>query len=236
MFVGVVLQHSASNTVSPYNSILLLIHHRSLENHNDGLMAFTPQQWPAREVRNTFLNFFKKKGHTFGNHPLPQVDFHTLTLLVPLFSFFPHNDPSLLFTNDSMNQYKSIFLSTLDPHSDFAQLKCATNSQKCIRAGGKHNDLDNVGKDSYHHSFFEMLGNWSLTHYFKKEAIEISWELLVKVHDLDPDRIYVTYFEGDAASGIGSDDEAYALWCKDLVNPALNSVIIVLAVAATLRI
>lgn len=175
-------------------------------------MALKPQQWPAQEVRDTFLNFFKKKGHTFGNYPSSQTDLHTLTLLVPSSSVVPHNDPSLLFTNAGMNQYKSIFLGTVDPHSDFAQLKCATNSQKCIRAGGKHNDLDDVGKDSYHHTFFEMLGNWSFAHYFKKEAIENSWELLTKVYGLDPDRIYVTYFEGDTASGIGPDDEAVALW------------------------
>lgn len=175
-------------------------------------MAFTPQQWPAQQVRDTFLNFFKNKGHTFGNYPSSQIDSHTLTLLVPSSSVIPHNDPSLLFTNAGMNQYKSIFLGTVDPHSDFAQLKCATNSQKCIRAGGKHNDLDDVGKDSYHHNFFEMLGNWSFAHYFKKEAIENSWELLTKVYGLDPDRLYVTYFEGDAASGVGPYDEAVALW------------------------
>lgn len=83
-------------------------------------MAITPQQWPAHQVRDTFLNFFKKKGHTFGNYPPPQVDLHTLTLSVPSSSVVPYNDPSLLFTNAGMNQYKSIFLGTVDPQSDFA--------------------------------------------------------------------------------------------------------------------
>ncbi|KAL9583765.1 MAG: hypothetical protein Q9203_004934, partial [Teloschistes exilis] len=144
------------------------------------------EQWPAARVRETFLEYFKKNGHTF--------------------------DPTLLFANAGMNQYKSIFLGTVDPSSDFAQLKRAVNSQKCIRAGGKHNDLDDVGKDSYHHTFFEMLGNWSFGDYFKKEAISYSWELLTKVYGLDPDRLYVTYFEGNPSGNLEPDNEARDFW------------------------
>jgi alanyl-tRNA synthetase len=146
----------------------------------------------SNEIRQQFLDFFvSRHGHT----------------AVPSSSVVPLDDPTLLFTNAGMNQFKDVFLGT-----GTRPYRRAVDSQKCIRAGGKHNDLEDVGRDTYHHTFFEMLGNWSFGDYFKKEAIAWAWELLTKVWKLDKGRLHATVFEGDSEQGLARDDEAAEFW------------------------
>jgi len=149
----------------------------------------------SKEIRESFKNFFASKGHKVVSSA-PMV---------------VKNDPTLMFTNAGMNQFKDIILGNSTP-----QYTRVANSQKCLRVSGKHNDLEEVGHDTYHHTMFEMLGNWSFGDYFKKEAIEWAWEYLVDVVKLDPNRLYATVFEGYAPEGLERDNEAAAIWGKFL--------------------
>ena len=149
----------------------------------------------AKRIRSTFIEFFNLKNHQF----------------VPSSPIVVKNDPTLMFTNAGMNQFKDNFLGNEVPvYSRVA------NSQKCLRVSGKHNDLEEVGVDTYHHTMFEMLGNWSFGDYFKKDAIAWAWELLTEIYELPKERLYVTVFGGDATDHLGEDMEAFELWAKHI--------------------
>jgi alanyl-tRNA synthetase len=153
----------------------------------------------SNELRQLFFDFFKAKEHR----------------IVPSAPMVVKDDPTLMFTNAGMNQFKDIFLGNQSP---FAHR--VANSQKCLRVSGKHNDLEEVGHDTYHHTMFEMLGNWSFGDYFKKEAIEWAWEFLVKNLGIPEDRLYATIFEGNSAENVPRDNEAYGHWEKCFSSPA----------------
>ena len=149
----------------------------------------------SKEIRESYKSFFQSKGHT----------------IVPSAPMVVKGDPTLMFTNAGMNQFKDIILGNAEiKHSRVA------DSQKCLRVSGKHNDLEEVGHDTYHHTMFEMLGNWSFGDYFKHEAIDWAWEYLTEVLHLSPERLYVTVFEGGPAEGLERDDEAASIWAKHL--------------------
>ncbi|MDY6249197.1 MAG: alanine--tRNA ligase [Prevotella sp.] len=147
----------------------------------------------AKEIRQSFKDFFEKKGHA----------------IVPSAPMVVKDDPTLMFTNAGMNQWKDIILGTRDPEP-----RRRADTQKCLRVSGKHNDLEEVGHDTYHHTMFEMLGNWSFGDYFKEGAIDMAWEYLVDVLKLNPDDLYVTVFEGDPSEGLERDNEAAEIWKK----------------------
>ena len=147
----------------------------------------------ANEIRDSFKKFFEQKGHA----------------IVPSAPMVIKDDPTLMFTNAGMNQWKDVILGTRDPEP-----RRRADSQKCLRVSGKHNDLEEVGHDTYHHTMFEMLGNWSFGDYFKEGAIDMAWEYLVDVLKLNPADLYVTIFEGDDTEGLARDEEAYGYWLK----------------------
>src|SRR5262245_55826678 len=172
-------------------TILAAVSKLSLMRMPRGIIEGNTIMMTGNEVRATFLNYFARNGHK----------------IVKSSPLLPAHDPTLLFTNAGMNQFKDVFLG-----AEKRDYKRAASSQKCVRAGGKHNDLDEVGKTARHHTFFEMLGNFSFGDYFKEDAIHFAWDLLVNEWKLDPERMWFTVFEGD--DEVQADDEAAALWVK----------------------
>ena len=154
-------------------------------------LSYTITMLTANEIRSRFLDFFRSKGHE----------------VVPSAPIVVKNDPTLLFTNAGMNQFKDYFLGNRKP--EYTRI---ADTQKCLRVSGKHNDLEEVGVDTYHHTMFEMLGNWSFGDYFKEEAIAWSWELLTEVYGIPKDKLYVTVFQGDATERLPRDEDAYNFW------------------------
>ena len=149
----------------------------------------------AKEIRQSFLDFFQSKDHK----------------IVPSAPMVVKNDPTLMFTNAGMNQFKDIFLGNSP-----VQYARIANSQKCLRVSGKHNDLEEVGHDTYHHTMFEMLGNWSFGDYFKREAINWAWQLLTEVYKIPKENLYVSVFEGNPDENVPFDQEAWDIW-KELI-------------------
>ena len=167
-------------------SLNLRTSNKAIANRKKAQSMMTSQQ-----IRKQFLDFFKEKGH----------------LIVPSAPIVLKDDPTLMFSNSGMTQFKDYFLGYKDPKAPRI-----ADTQKCLRVSGKHNDLDDVGRDTYHHTMFEMLGNWSFGDYFKKEAIDFAWELLTEVYKIPKENLYVTIFEGDASENLDRDSEAYNFW------------------------
>ncbi len=178
--------HSAMKINTRISFALLSFFRNFAPKFNDSMMT-------AKEIRESFKQYFASKNHQ----------------IVPSAPMVIKDDPTLMFTNAGMNQWKDIILGTRDPEP-----RRRADTQKCLRVSGKHNDLEEVGHDTYHHTMFEMLGNWSFGDYFKEGAIDMAWEYLVDVLKLNPEDLYVTVFEGDPAEGLERDDEAAGYWLK----------------------